>query len=347
MDTFDVRNLPKVVLHDHLDGGLRPSTILELAAEVGYTGLPSTDIDELSDWFFQGGSSSLERYLQAFDHTIGVMQTAPAIERVAYEAIEDLAADGVVYAEIRMAPSLCMAGGLTRGQVIEAILKGFDRGEADFGLPARFIVDAMRQEDDSLEVVHDALDYVSDGVVAFDLAGPEAGFPATQHRAACEAARAGGLRLTLHAGEGAGVASIAAALEVGAERIGHGVRIIEDVAFDEGEVVGFGSVATAVHSRGIALEVCPTSNLHTGMYPDASRHPLARLHHAGFEVTINTDNRLMSSIELSDEMEMAVNHMGLTREDLRVMTLRALDAAFCDDDTRESVRHLIEEGYRN
>jgi adenosine deaminase len=344
-DSVDLRALPKVILHDHLDGGLRPGTVLDLAAESGYSGLPTTDFDDLADWFFQGESASLEGYLEAFSHTVGVMQTAQAIERVAYEAVEDLAADGVVYAEIRMAPSLCTEQGLEREEVIEAVLRGFARGEADFELPTRFIADAMRQEDDSLDVVAAALPYVVDGVVGFDLAGPEAGFPATLHREACERAVEGGLRLTIHAGEGDGVASVAGALEVGAERIGHGVRLIEDVAFDGPDVVGFGAVATAVHSRGIPLEVCPTSNIHTGMYPDVTRHPLGRLHRAGFEVTLNTDNRLMSDIDPSDEFEIAAQHHGFSLDDLRVMTLRAVDAAFCDDETRELVRRRVVAGY--
>lgn len=344
-DPGELGHLPKVILHDHLDGGLRIETVLELASEVGYTGLPADDLEDLADWFYQGGSSSLERYLEAFDHTLAVMQTAPAIERVAYEAIEDLAGDGVVYAEIRMAPSLCTEGGLEREEVIEAVLRGFARAETDFGTPARFIVDAMRQDDDSLEVVAAALPYLADGVVAFDLAGPEVGFPAADHLAACELAQEGGLRLTIHAGEGDGVGSIADALEAGAERIGHGVRIIEDVAFDEGEIAGFGRVATAIHSRGVPLEVCPTSNLHTGMYSDASRHPLGTLHRAGFQVTVNTDNRLMSSIDPSDEFALAIGHMGLRVDDLQVMTMRAVDAAFCDDATRESVRKRVLDGY--
>jgi adenosine deaminase len=345
MSRLDAVSIPKVILHDHLDGGLRPATVLELAAETGYSGLPASDLDRLAEWFYQGGSASLERYLEAFEHTVGVMQTPEAIERVAYEAVEDLAADGVVYAEIRMAPSLCTQRGLTLTRVIEAVLAGFRRGEHDHGLPVRFIVDAMRQEDDSLEVVEAALGFVGEGVVAFDLAGPEAGFPASRHRAACDAARAGGLRLTLHAGEGDGVASMADAIETGAERIGHGVRIVEDVSFEGDEVVACGPVATAVHSRGIALEVCPTSNLHTGMYPDAASHPIGRLHRAGFVVTLNTDNRLMSSISPSDEVSLVIEHQGLEGPDLEQMAMQAIDAAFCDEATRAAVRRRISDFY--
>jgi len=344
-DSMDVGSLPKVVLHDHLDGGLRPETVIDLAAASGYGSLPTDDIEELTDWFYQGGSSSLESYLEAFDHTVGVMQTPMAIERVAYEAVEDLADDGVVYAELRMAPSLCTAGGLDLEAVIEAVLAGLQRGERDFGVVARFIVDAMRQERDSEAVATAAVQYRPDGVVGFDLAGPEAGYPPTDHRAACDIAREGGLHLTIHAGEGDGVGSIAAALEVGAERIGHGVRILDDIAFDGPEVAGFGTVATAVHSRGIPLEVCPTSNLHTGLYRSPARHPLPVLHRVGFETTLNTDNRLMSAIALSDEFELAVDKMGLGVADLRVMTMRAVDAAFCDERTKESVRDAVEAAY--
>jgi len=345
MSPEDLKALPKVLLHDHLDGGLRPQTVLDLAAADGYLDLPASGVEDLTDWFFQGRSASLERYLDAFTHTVGVMKTAAAIERVAYETVEDLAADNVVYAETRMAPSLCLGEGLDRGEAIAAMLEGLRRGEADFGLPMRLIVDAMRQDSDSVEVVRAAVAFVGDGVVGFDLAGPELGFPATEHREACDLARQGGLHLTIHAGEGDGVQSIVGALEVGAERLGHGVRLIEDIELANGEVQTMGPVAQSVLDTGIVLETCITSNLHTGMYPDAASHPLGLLQRSGFGVTINTDNRLMSGITPTDEFALAVDHHGFDLQDLELVTLRAIDGAFCDQATKDQVIERVIVGY--
>jgi adenosine deaminase len=340
-----LRALPKILLHDHLDGGLRPQTVLDLASEQGYGGLPTSDFDELAEWFFQGRSASLERYLEAFAHTVGVMQTAEAIERVAFEAVEDLAAHGVVYAETRMAPSLCTGTGLDRTTAIAAMLSGLQSGEAAFGLPVRLIVDAMRQDTDSVEVARDAVAFVGQGVVGFDLAGPEDGYPPSAHSGALALAAAGGLHLTIHAGEGDGVASIASALSEGAERIGHGARLIEDTTLVDGEIEALGDVATQVYDTGMALEICPTSNLHTGMYGDAGSHPVGALHRAGFAVTINTDNRLMSGITPTDEFALVVEHHDFVEQDLEIVTRRALDAAFCDDETRAIAEAKVSAGY--
>jgi adenosine deaminase len=345
MSHQDLQALPKVLLHDHLDGGLRPQTVLDLAASYGYSDLPASGVEGLTEWFFQGQSASLERYLEAFAHTVGVMKTTAAIERVAYEAVEDLAAHSVVYAETRMAPSLCLGEGLGRTDAIAAMVEGLRRGEEDFGLPMRLIIDAMRQDSDSVEVAEAAVAFAGDGVVGFDLAGPELGFPATAHREACEIAHDGGLHLTIHAGEGDGVQSIAGALEVGAERLGHGVRLIEDIEIADGEVHAMGSVAQSVLDTGMVLETCITSNLHTGMYPDAASHPLGTLHRAGFGVTINTDNRLMSGITPTDEFALAVDHHGFDVQDLELVTLRAIDAAFCDQATKDLVIERVIVGY--
>ena len=345
MSHHDLQTLPKVLLHDHLDGGLRPQTVLDLAAANGYTNLPATDVEALTDWFFQGQSASLERYLEAFAHTVGVMKTAESIERVAYESVEDLAAHNVVYAETRMAPSLCLGEGLDRTGAIAAMVAGLRRGEADFGLPMRLIVDAMRQESDSVEVAQAAVAFADDGVVGFDLAGPELGFPATAHREACDVARQGGLHLTIHAGEGDGVQSIVGALEVGAERLGHGSRLIEDIEFADGEVTSMGSVAQSVLDTGLVLETCITSNIHTGMYPDAASHPVGLLHRAGFGITIDTDNRLMSGTTPTDEFALAVEHHGFDVQDLELVTMRAIDAAFCDQATKDLVIERVIVGY--
>jgi len=345
MDRALLPRLPKVVLHDHLDGGLRPATVLELAHEQGYEGLPADDIEGLSRWFFQGESATLVRYLEAFGQTVAVMQTAAALERVAAEAVLDLAADGAVYAELRFAPMLHLQRGLTPEQVVDAVLAGCAAGRARAGIPVFVIVCAMRQDDDAAAVAALAAAYARRGVVAFDLVGPEAGFPASRHRGACRAATRAGLHLTLHAGEAAGVDSIADALGCGAQRLGHGVRLVEDLTVRDGRVVGMGATAAQVHASGIALEVCPASNLHTGAFPSAAAHPVGLLHRAGFAVTLNPDNRLMSGTSMSAEFAFCVEHHGFGPADLRAVTLRAVEAAFCDPGTRAEVRERVLAGY--
>jgi adenosine deaminase len=341
-----VRDLPKVLLHDHLDGGLRPGTMVELAREVGYRRLPSRDPDDLATMLHQGRSGSLDSYLAAFAHTVAVMQTPEALRRIAYEAVEDLAADGVVYAELRFAPSLHTRRGMRRSAVIRAVIDGIHDAMAITGIDVRLIVDAMRQGDDAADVVSAAIRFRERGVVGFDLAGPEAGYPPTRHLEACRAAASAGLHLTIHAGEADGPRSVALAIDpCGAERIGHGVRIVEDLDVRDGVVVAVGDIAATVRDRAVPLEVCPTSNVHTRAFPSHESHPLGLLYRSGFAVTINTDNRLMSGIALSDELEAAVRYHGFDRADLRVVTLRAVDAAFCEPDVRRRVRTRVEDGF--
>jgi adenosine deaminase len=345
MDRAILQRLPKVVLHDHLDGGLRAATVLELAGEQGYEGLPADDVAALGRWFFQAESSTLERYLEAFGQTLAVMQTAEAIERVALEAVLDLAEDGAVYAEVRFAPMLHLRRGLTAEQAVAAVLAGLAAGRRMAGIPVFAIVCAMRQDDDAGAVAALAVGFAGRGVVAFDLAGPEAGFLPSRHRAACRAAVRGGLRLTIHAGEAAGVESIADALGCGAERLGHGVRLVDDLTVRDGRVVGMGPVAAQVHARGIPLEVCPTSNLHTGAFPSAAQHPVGLLHRAGFAVTLSPDNRLMSGTSMTAEFALVAEHQGFDLEDLKTVSLRAADAAFCDAATRADIRERVLAGY--
>ncbi|HSM02808.1 MAG TPA: adenosine deaminase [Acidimicrobiia bacterium] len=344
---MDLRTLPKVVLHDHLDGGVRPATLIELAPAVGYRDLPSMDPDELARALYQGMAESLEDYLDAFRHTFGVMQTPEAMRRVAFECVEDHAAEGVVYAEIRFAPSLHMRAGMTRGEAIENVVAGLSDAERQFGVASGVIVDILRQDSDSLEVAEAAVEYAGRGVVAIDLAGPEAAHPAPLFERAIDMAREGGLRVTIHAGEGAGVESIAGALSMGAERLGHGARIVEDTEVVGGKIVSMGPVASEVYQRGITLELCPTSNLHTKMYPTAADHPIGMLHHAGFAATVNTDNRLMSGITMTDEFEFVSAHQEFTPEDLHAVTLNAIEAAFCSEETRARVKALVDAGYRS
>ncbi|MFM9111876.1 MAG: adenosine deaminase [Actinomycetota bacterium] len=298
-----LERLPKIVLHDHLDGALRPSTIVALAGEQGYADLPTTDVEELADWFDQGmPGNSLETYLRTFVHTVSLMQNEDAIRRVTREWVEDVAREGVVYGEVRIAPELLTNGGLTMERVVDVIVESLESSGADNGVVARLICCAMRTEDKSLKVARIVADRVGSSVVAFDLAGSERGGPAIRHKEAVDLVHVAGGKVTLHAGEGDGVDSIRqAVVDCRAHRIGHGVRIIEDIDFS-GPVPRFGEVAQFVHERRIPLEVCPTSNVHTGMYRSLADHPITILADLGFLVTVNPDNRLMSRTSVTREL---------------------------------------------
>lgn len=344
MEDAILRSLPKAVLHDHLDGGIRIATLLDLADDAGYRGLPTTDPVELSSWMYQGESGSLDRYLEAFEHTIAVMQTPDALSRVAYECVTDLADDGVVYAEIRFGPALHTAGGLGLEQVIEAVADGMERGRRATGLEYGLIIDAMRQDPDADPVARAAVAMIHAGVVGFDLSGPEKGHPPDAHLAECRYARESGLGLTLHAGEGDGPQSIWRAYgRCHAHRIGHGVRIIEDTVVRHGAIVAYGGLARTIRNHRVPLELCPTSNVHTGIAPRVQDHPLGLLYRAGFNVTLNTDNRLMSDVSMSDEFKLAVDHHGFTAADLENVTINALEAGFGSWSVR---KRLIEETVR-
>ena len=327
-----MRHLPKVILHEHLDGSLRPRTLHRLAERAGHP-LPVERPDLLGDWFHQSGAHSLERYLQAFSHTVAVMQDADALRRVASEAVEDLSSHSVVYAEIRFAPHLHTDGGMSPAQVVQSVAEGLSEASSRTGMGWSLILCSLRQTSTSLETARLAARASSQGVVGFDLAGPEAGYPAVEHLPAIEAALDAGVRVTLHAGEAAGVPSIRDALSCGAERIGHGVEVIEDCRVAAGRISEMGPVATEVLDRGVPLEVCIKSNLDTKAWPPA-RHPVGMLHRAGFAVTLNTDNRLMSSTSPTNEFRLAVDHQGFGVDDLAGVTRRALEAAFCDEELK-------------
>jgi adenosine deaminase len=330
--------LPKAVLHDHLDGGLRVSTVLELADRVGYRALPTTDPDGLAQWFNQGDSGSLERYLEAFTHTAGVMQTADALERVAFEAVEDLAEDGVVYAEVRFGPALHTAGDLQLEGVVEAVLAGLDRGRRATGLRVGLIPSALRNAPNSELVARATARFVGEGVVGFDLAGPEAGYPPDDHLPAFRLIHDAGLGLTIHAGEGDGPNSIFRAIaRCGAQRIGHGVHIVDDAVLADGQISELGALATRIHDEQIPLEVAVRSNVHTAFVPDAASHPFGALYRAGFNVSINTDNRLMSNVTMSDEYASALNDQAMTLDDLGAITESAIRAGFGAWDERKRI----------
>ncbi len=331
-----IRRAPKVLLHDHLDGGLRPATVVELAAEHGYAALPTTDPGELGAWFRAGANRRhLDLYLETFSHTTGVMQHRDAIERVAAECAEDLAADGVVYAEVRMAPELCLEAGLTLDEAIEAMLAGFRRGSDGRDIVIGLIVTAMRHAANSKEVAEAALRHRDAGVVGFDIAGSEAGHPPTRHLDAFRAVAEDNFHITIHAGEAFGLPSIWEAVQLcGAERLGHGVRIVDDITVGDSGSVHLGRLASFVRDRRVPLEMCPTSNVHTGICDTIAEHPIGLLKRLRFRVTVNTDNRLMSDVTLSGELAHLVDAFGYGWDDLEWLTLNAMKSAFWSFDQR-------------
>ncbi len=351
-----IPDLPKVVLHDHLDGGLRPQTVLELADAVGHR-LPVSDADGLGDWFQQAADSgSLVRYLETFDHTLAVMQTPEALARVAKEAVLDLAADGVVYAEQRWAPEQHLTRGMTLEETVEAVQAGIDEGIAEAAAAGRTIkvgqlVTAMRHADRWQEIAELAVALRDRGVVGFDIAGAEDGFPPDRHAQIWRYLADNDFPVTIHAGEAAGLPSIAQAVHLGqADRIGHGVRIIEDITFDERtKEATLGSLAHWVRDHQIPLEVCPVSNLQTSATTATSiaEHPITRLKELDFAVTLNTDNRLMSRTSMSHEMRLLVTEAGWTVDDLADVTLAAAWGAFMHhDERRDLVEKVIVPGYQ-
>ena len=327
---------PKVLLHDHLDGGLRPETVIELADTTGYANLPTTDPDELKAWMRRGADrKDLVLYLETFAHTVGVMQTPDALHRTARECAEDLAADGVVYAEVRFAPELHTERGLSMDEVVEAVTAGFADGARDTGLTIATICSAMRHLDRSLEVAQLAVRWRDRGVLGFDIAGPERGFPPDDHMLAFQYAQRENFHFTIHAGEAYGPPSIWKALQwCSAERLGHGVRIMDDITVDDEGTHVLGRLAHYVRDRRIPLEVCPSSNLHTGVVDDLADHPIRLFKDLKFRVTLNTDNRLMSDISMSKEMQNMVDVFGWNLLDLQWLTVNAMKSAFLPFDER-------------
>lgn len=339
-----IQQAPKALLHDHLDGGLRPATVLEIAREVGYDELPATDAEELATWFrTRSHSGSLERYLEPFSHTVAVMQTPDALYRVAHECVEDLAADSVVYAEIRFAPELHINRGLSFDEVVDAVLAGFAAGEkacAAAGNPikVRCLVTAMRHAAMSREIAELAIRFRDKGVVGFDIAGAEAGYPPTRHLDAFEYMRDHNARFTIHAGEAFGLPSIHEAIAFcGADRLGHGVRIVDDIQVDPVGGVALGRLAAIVRDKRVPLEMCPSSNVQTGAVASIAEHPFDLLARSRFRVTVNTDNRLMSDTTMSQEMHRLVEAFGYGWADLQRFTINAMKSAFIHFDERLAI----------
>ncbi len=336
----EIRAVPKVLLHDHLDGGLRPQTVLELAHETGYRDLPGDNVEDLTKALTAGAHRGhLEVYLDAFRHTVGVMQTPEALRRVAAECAEDLAADGVCYAEVRFAPELHTERGLSLDQVVEAVLQGFKQGSNGRAITVYALLTAMRTAARSLEIAKLAVRHRDEGVVGFDIAGAEAGWPPSRHLDAFQYIKGENFHITIHAGEGFGLPSIWEAVqECGTERLGHGVRIVDDIEITPEGSVRLGRLAAYIRDRRIPLEMCPTSNVQTGAAPSIALHPLRLLRQLQFRVTVNTDNRLMSQVTLSSEFHKLVQEYGYGWSDVEWLTVNAMKSAFNGFDER---LHLI------
>jgi adenosine deaminase len=344
-----IRRAPKVLLHDHLDGGLRPATIVELAAEAGHQ-LPAGDAEALGHWFTESADSgSLERYLETFDHTVAVMQTADNLTRVARECVEDLVADGVVYAEVRYAPEQHLEAGLTMEEVVAAVQRGFDEGRAaaDDAIVVRQLLTAMRHKANSREVAELMVAHRDQGVVGFDIAGAEAGYPPTRHLDAFEYLQRENAHFTIHAGEAFGLPSIWEAIQwCGADRLGHGVRIVDDITVGPDGAPRLGRLAAYVRDKRIPLELCPHSNVQTGAATSIAEHPIGLLTKLRFRVTVNTDNRLMSGTSMTHEMAALVEAFGLGLSDLQWFTLNAMKSAFLHFDERlRIINEVIKPGY--
>ena len=348
LDPQLLSRLPKVLLHEHLDGVLRPRTIIELAKEEKYKGLRTNDPDELSQWFFRGANQgSLAKYLEGFTHTIAVMQTEEALQRVAYEQAEDLSRDGVIYFETRFAPVFHTQKGLTHQQIVGAVLKGLERARKDFGIASGLIICAMRNMNVSLEMAELAVDFRARGVVGFDLAGEEGGYPPKKHVDAFHYIQRENFNITVHAGEGYGKESIWQAIQYcGAHRIGHGTRLIEDITVVDGKAVKLGDLAQYVLDKRVPLEICLLSNVHTGATPSLAEHPFKILYQEKFRVTLNTDNRLMSQTSMSQEFKAAADTFGLTVEDFEKITINAMKSAFLPYKERcNFIYSVIKPGY--
>jgi adenosine deaminase len=354
MLNFDqIKTLPKAVLHDHLDGGLRPETVAQLAVTEGYANLPTNNPVEFAKWIKDAcDSGSLETYLETFAHTVGVMQSYAAIERVAYECAVDHANDGVVYAEIRFAPELHQNKGLSLDEIVEAVVSGFARGEKDMAaqdkpIVVRTLLTAMRTAARSTEIAQLAIRWRNRGVVGFDIAGKEAGYPPSRHLDAFDEIHRANFHMTIHAGEAFGLPSIWEAVQVcGADRLGHGVRIIDDIKQLPNGSFELGELAHYIRDKRVPLELCPVSNVHTGAAKSIAEHPITILTKLGFRATVNTDNRLMSQTSMTNEMFLLHTQAGFTLEQLRWLTVNAMKSAFIPFDQRLAIiNEVVKPGY--
>ena len=345
-----IRSVPKVLLHDHLDGGLRPQTVIELAKDLKYNKLPTKDPEELGQWFHRGANKgNLVEYLQGFEHTCAVMQTKESLERVAYEMMEDMSKDGVCYVETRFAPVFHTSKGLYNEDVVNAVLDGLEKGKRDFGVGYGLILCGMRNMKNTLEIAELAVNFRNQGVVGFDLAGEEGGYPPKKHIEAFQFIQRANFNITIHAGEAFGKESIWQAIQwCGAHRIGHATHLIEDIMLDKkGRTAGFGDLAQYVLDKRIPLEICLLSNVHTGAVDKIENHPFGLLFKEKFRVTINTDDRLMSDTNMTKEFMTAIEYFNLNLEDIEKITLNSMKSAFIPYKERlQYIYEIIKPGFQ-
>ena len=345
-----IKKVPKVELHEHLDGGLRPETIIDLARARGIK-LPSYDKDELKAWFTKGcQQKSLSLYLETFAVTTSVMQDRESLIRIAKEEIEDLAKDNVVYAEIRFCPELHTKKGLNLEEVVSAVISGCDEGRKETGVEFGLILCAMRHESPklSLEIAELAVAFAERGVVGFDLAGDEFGHPAKKHLEAFQYIRTKNFNITIHAGEAFGLESIWQAIQIcEAHRIGHGTRLTDDMVIENRKIVKMGSLAHFIQDKRIPIEMCLTSNVGTGAVESYKDHPFPIFFREHFRVFLCSDNRLMSDTNLTKEMEIAVKEYGMNIHDLEKITINAMKSAFIHHDKKlKLIYDVIKAGYK-
>lgn len=350
MKTEIIREVPKVLLHDHLDGGLRPETVIELARELKYKKLPTSDPGELADWFHRGANKgNLVEFLQGFEHTCAVMQTKEGLARVAYEMMQDMHNENVCYVETRFAPVFHTTKGLYQDDVVKAVLEGLEKGKKEFGVGYGLILCGMRNMKNSLEIAELAVNYRDQGVVGFDLAGEEGGYPPKKHIEAFQFIQRANFNITVHAGEAFGKESIWQAIQwCGAHRIGHGTRLIEDFSFDsDGNVTGMGDLAQYVLDKRIPIEICLLSNVFTGAVDKIENHPFGVLYKSKFRLTINTDDRLMGNTSMTKEFLTAVETFGINLDDIEKLTINAMKSAFCHHEERlYYIYNIIKPGYQ-
>ena len=338
-----IKSVPKVLLHDHLDGGLRAQTIIDLAGELNYKKLPTYDKDELAEWFHTGANKgNLVEFLKGFEHTTSVLQTKEGLERAAFEMMEDMKNDGVVYVETRFAPVYHVNKNMYLEDTVTSVLKGLERGKNEFGVGYGLILCGMRNMKNTLEIAELAVNFRRDGVVGFDLAGEEGGYPPKKHLDAFQFIQRANFNITIHAGEAFGKESIWQAIQwCGAHRIGHATRLIEDIVTNEnGEVVSFGDLAQYVLDKRIPLEICLLSNVHTGAVDKIENHPFGILFKEKFRVTINTDDRLMSANTLTKEFLTAVNYFNVSFDEIEKITINSMKSAFIP--YKERLRYIYE-----
>ena len=345
-----IQKAPKVLLHDHLDGGLRTSTIIELAKEIKYNKLPTNDPGNLAEWFFRGANKgNLVEYLQGFEHTIAVMQTKEALERTAFEMMEDMYLDGVCYVETRFAPVFHQSKGLYYEDIVKAVLSGLQKGKEKFGVGYGLIICGMRNMKNTLEMAEIAVNFRKNGVVGFDLAGEEGGYPPKKHLDAFQFIKRENFNITIHAGEAFGKDSIWQAIQLcGAHRIGHATRLREDIVYDNnGKILALGELAQYILDTRMPLEINLLSNVHTGAVDKLENHPFISLYKEKFRVFLNTDDRLMSNTTLTNEYLTASNYFGINLDDIEKLNINAMKSSFIPYKERlHYIYNVIKPGYQ-